>query len=314
MQSVSNVLNHLAFVSFIEIIIIENQESHRYHYGTVMLYIEFNDPVACDLSERLAQTISSVVPVIFADCDKHHQTIRRSYDEQELNVIVLNNRSSITKINKISKNLFPNDDKIIILVNDVDASLPYSNDFVQTVNFLHRFVLIGRNSVMVAFRLYRKTIDIRAYTVQMFNANSVVNHFRKVYRQRLLSLSGKEIRVFVHYAPPWSFVCPIDNTQKSVVLLGPDALVTEFILFHLNATVVMTTDVITEEPDYKISFKTDLRVQLLHKDIFSDTPITDINARYVCKSYIYIFKKNLFVAVLKRPILICHQHLLKLVV
>lgn len=283
MITVSNLLHHLSFVSFIEILVLENQQNNRYHYGTVMVFIEFNNPVVCDLSDRLAQTVSSTVPVILSDCDQPHQRIRRSNDEQILNVILFSNRSSITNIKKISEHLIANDDKIIILVNDPDASLPYSNDFVHSVDFLNRFVLIGRDSVMVAFRMYGITIDIKAYTVDMFNKDSVVTHFQKVYWHRTLSLRGQEIRAFIHFAPPWSFLCPRDNKQSSIVLLGLDALVTEFILFHLNATIVMTTDVVTEEPNYKIWFNSDsLRLRLLHQPIFSDTPITDFDARYAC--------------------------------
>lgn len=293
MLSVSNLLHHLSLVSFIEILLIENQQYNRNKYGTVMVYIEFNDPVVCDLSDRIVQTVSSLsfVPVILSDCDQPYRTIRRSDNEQYLNVILFNNRSSIIKINKISNGLFANDAKIVILVNDSDASLPYSNDFVRTVNCLNRFVLIGRDSVMVAFRLYRRTIDIKAYKVDMFDKDSVVTHFHKVYGQRLLSLSGKEIRVFVHYGPPWSLACQKDNNESAIMLLGPDVLVTEFILFHLNATIVMTTDIAIEEPDYEILLKFNLRVRLLHKEIFSDSPIIDFNARYgIIRIKLFYFK------------------------
>lgn len=285
MISVTGLLHHLALVSFIDILIIDNQQSHQYYYRTVLLYIDSNDPIVYDISDQITQTLLPTVPVILCDCNQMQQTFTRSYSDQNLNIILLNNRSSITKINKISNNLYVSDENIIVLVNDSDASLPYSLDFLHAVDFLHRFVLIGPDSVMVAFWLYRRTFDIQAYTVDMFNRDSVISHFQKVYDHGLVSLNGTQIRVFMSYSPPWSLVCPTDSTLRFYKYLGPDALATEFILFHLNATIVMTTDLAIEEPNYARWFtlrgRNNIEVMWLHKEVFGDTEITEFYARYV---------------------------------
>lgn len=280
----TKLLQHLELVSFIGILVKDSQHSHNFHYKTVFLYIESNDPVASDVSEHIVQTLS-YVPVILRDYNQPHQARIHSYGEQNLNIILINNRSSITFIETISNNLIASDDKIIALLNDPDASLPYSPGFLQTVNFLHRFVLIGTDSIMVAFRLFRMTFNIEAYTVDMFDRDSVISHFQKVYGHGLLSLNGTSVRVFLRYIPPWSLICPTDITKRFYKSLGRDALVTEIILFSLNATITITSDLAISEPHYADWFtlngSNSLRVMWLHREIFSETRITEFYARYV---------------------------------
>lgn len=277
-------LHQLALVSFIDILIKDNQQRHQYHYKSVLLHIESSSPVVCDISDQIVQTISDV-PVILCDYDQPYQTRTPSYGEPNLNIILLNNRSSITIIKKVCNTMFSSDENIIALVNESDASLPYSPGFLKIANCLHRFVLIRPDSVMVAFRLYRTPLDIQTYTVDMYNRDSVISHFQKVYDHGLVSLNGRPIRVFIHYIPPWSMLSPTDSTQRFYKAIGRDALVTEAILFSLNGTIVLTSDVAIKEPDFgdwfKIKEVNNLEALLLYSDVFSDTHITDFYARYV---------------------------------
>lgn len=250
----------------------------------MFLHIESSDPLVCDISDHIVQTVS-VVPVIICDYNQPHKSSAHSYGEQNLNIIILNNRSNISIIKKIKNNLFAYNDKIIALVNDSDATLPYSPDFWEEVKFLHRFVLIGSDSVMAAFRLNGKTLNMQSYSIDMFNRDSVISHFQKVYDHGLLSLNGTSVRVFLRYAPPWSLLCPADSTKRSYKSLGRDALISELILFSLNATIVITSNVAIVEPYYDQWFKlidrNNLQMMWLRREIFSDTPITVFNARSV---------------------------------
>lgn len=288
MISVTTLLHHLSWVSFIEILIVNYEQSHRYQYRTVLVYIESNDPLVCDVSDHIVQTLSSrcVVPVILGDCNGTNR-ITPSYGQRNLNIILINNRSSITKIKRISNSFYASDDKIIVLVNDLNDSSPFSQEFVQTVDFLNQFVLIGPNSVMVAFHLYRRTFHIKAYRLDMYNRHSVISHFQKVYDHRRLSLNGTQIRVFLSYSPPWSIVCPSDSSLRFYKFVGIDVLVTEFVLFHLNATIVLTSDLAIEEPNYARWFtlqkRKSLQIKLLHGEVFGDTEITEFNARCLLK-------------------------------
>lgn len=287
MISTTRLLNHLAMLSFIEILIKDTQQSHQHYYRTMLLHIDTNDQVVCDISDGIVQSISPILPVILCDYNQLHQTFTRNYGEQNLNIILLANRSSITIINNISNNLFVSDDKIIMLVNDSDASLSYSSNFLGSVNFMDRFVLIGPDSMMVAFRLFRRTYNIQAYAVDMFNRDSVITHFQKVYDRRLLSLNGTQIRVFLSLTPPLSMVCPTDKTQIFYKFFGPDALATELILLHLNATILMTSDLAIEEPNFALWFahseRNDIHLILLHKNVIGNTQIADFYARYEIK-------------------------------
>lgn len=184
----------------------------------------------------------------------------------------------------ISKNMWANDDKIIVLVNEPDETMPYSSEFMHAVTVLNQFVLIGPNSKMVAFRMFRRTVDINSYSVDMFNNDSVVGHFNKVYGQNLLSLSGKEITVFLRFAPSWSLLCPKGYTND-LVFVGPDALVSELILFRLNATIKMTSDIGHDDNTFTTWFNNSLSDNInfrrFHQEAISKTIVTDFNARCV---------------------------------
>lgn len=181
--------------------------------------------------------------------------------------------------------MWANDDKIIVLVSEPDESLPYSREFVQIVKFLNRFILIGPNSKMIAFRMFRETVDIEAYTVDMFNHESVVGAFNRVYGSRFLSLGGKEITVFVRYHPPWALLCPKGDTTD-LVYIGPDALVSELILSRLNASIIMTSDVAQYDANYttwyddgESEYVKNIRFRLFHPEAISKTAIINFNAR-----------------------------------
>lgn len=280
---VTTLLQHLSLVSFIEILIV----NYEHQYRTVLFYIESDDPIVCDVSDHIVRTVSSgcVVTVVQDVYNEQNQTNRSYGERRNFNIIMMNNRSSITKIQRISQSLLASDDKIIVLVNDPDASLPFSQEFVQSVVFLNRFVLIGPDSVMVAFRLYRKTFNINAFRVDMFNSHSVISNFEKVYDHRRLSLNRTQIRVFLRYAPPWAILCPTDHSLKFYSFVGPDVLVTEFILLSLNATLEITTDVAIEEPNFErwftLNSRNNLEIKFLHREVFSYTKITEFSARYV---------------------------------
>lgn len=181
--------------------------------------------------------------------------------------------------------MWANDDKIIALVSEPDESLPYSREFVETVKFLNRFVLIGPNSKMIAFRMFRETVDIEEYTVDTFNNESVVGHFNKVYGSRFLSLTDKKITVFVSYNPPWALLCPKGDTTD-FVYVGPDALVSELILSRLNATIIMTSDVARYDANYttwyddgESEYVKNIRFRHFHSEAISKTAISDFNGR-----------------------------------
>lgn len=180
--------------------------------------------------------------------------------------------------------MWANDDKIIVLVNEPDESIQYSPKFVDTVTVLNQFVLIGPNSKMIAFRMFRRTIDIKSYSVDMFNNNSVIGYFNKVFGRNLMSLSGKEITVFLSYAPPWSLICPKRFTND-LVYVGPDALMSEIILFRLNATMKITSDIGRDDNTFPTWFNSSLsdnmRFRHFHQEAITQTVITDFNARYV---------------------------------
>lgn len=188
------------------------------------------------------------------------------------------------KIKNITNKMFANDHKIIMLVNDRDASIPFSKYFVQTVKCLDRFVLIGPSSVMVAFLRFGSPTQLNAYKIDMFNEESVLYHFRIVYAHRLIPLNRKQITVFIHHTPPWSILCKNGN---EFVFMGLDAMIAELILFHLNATIVMTSDLIHDDPsfgswfDRESIFKNNFDIVFFHPEIISKTPITDFNARLV---------------------------------
>lgn len=199
--------------------------------------------------------------------------------------MMFKNRSSVSKIKNISSNMWANDVKIIALVSEPDESLPYTREFVEIVKFLNRFVLIGPNSKMIAFHMFRENVKIEAYTVDMFDKASVVQYFNKVYGSRLLSLSDKNIMVFVRYHPPWAWLCPKGDTSD-LVYIGPDALVSELILSRLNATIIMTSDVAQYDANYTSWYGNDeseyvknIRFRHFHSEAISKTAITDFNAR-----------------------------------
>lgn len=181
--------------------------------------------------------------------------------------------------------MWANDDKIIALVSEPDESLPYSREFVQIVKFLNRFVLIGPNSKMIAFQMFRETIDIEAYTVDMFNNESVIGSFNTVYGSRFLSLSGKKVTVFVRYHPPWALLC-LKGDTTDFVYIGHDALVSELVLSRLNATTIMTSDVARYDANYTTwyddgasAYVKNIRFRHFHPEAISKTAITNFNAR-----------------------------------
>lgn len=220
------------------------------------------------------------------DSNRTHHKFRRNRDDHNLAIMLFNNRSSISKMKNISQNMWANDDKIMVLVNEPDETIEYSQEFVQAVTVLNQFVLIGPNSKMVAFRMFRRTVDIKAYTVDMFNIDSVVEYFNKVYGHHLLSLSGKEITVFLRYSPSWSLLCPKGQTND-LVYVGPDALVSELILSRLNATIKMTSDVGRDDNTFTTwfysnnSLSDNIRFRRFHQEAITQTVITDFNARCV---------------------------------
>lgn len=287
MITVTTLIRYISIVSFVDIVVLNNHYRQRNHYGTVIIYITPSDPVVCDVADRIVQTLSSryLVPVVLRDNNRKHSSTWRSQDEQNLSIMLFNNRSSVSKIKNISSNMWANDDKIIALVSELDESLPYSRKFVQIVRFLNRFVLIGPNSKMIAFRMFRETVDIEAYTVDMFNNVSVVDNFNKVYGSRSLSLSDKKITVFIRYHPPWALLCPKGDTTD-FVYVGPDALVSELILSRLNATIIMTSDVAQYDANYihwyedgVSEYVKNIRFRHFHSEAISKTAITDFNAR-----------------------------------
>lgn len=180
--------------------------------------------------------------------------------------------------------MWANDDKIVVLINEADETMQYSSEFVRAVTVLNQFVLIGPNSKMVAFRMFRQTVDIKSYSVDMFSKDSVVEYFNKVYGHHLLSLSHKEITVFVRYSPSWSLLCRKGQTND-LVYVGPDALVSELIMSRLNATLKMTSDVGHDDNTYLTwfdrnnKFSDNARFLPFHQDAITKTAITDFNGR-----------------------------------
>lgn len=59
MINVTNLLQYLSMVSFIDILVTNNQNTYHNRYGTVMIYLTPSDPSVRDVSDLIVQTLSS---------------------------------------------------------------------------------------------------------------------------------------------------------------------------------------------------------------------------------------------------------------
>lgn len=59
MITVTTLFYYISIVSFIDILVTNNHDSQRTHYGTVIIYMTQSDPVVCEVSDHIVQTLSS---------------------------------------------------------------------------------------------------------------------------------------------------------------------------------------------------------------------------------------------------------------
>lgn len=59
MITVATLMRYISIVSFIDILVTNNQYKERNNYGTVIIYITPSDPVVCEVSDRIVQALSS---------------------------------------------------------------------------------------------------------------------------------------------------------------------------------------------------------------------------------------------------------------
>lgn len=58
MLTVKTLMHYVSIVSFIDILVTNNHNSPSNHYGTVIIYITPSDPVVCEVSDRIVETLS----------------------------------------------------------------------------------------------------------------------------------------------------------------------------------------------------------------------------------------------------------------
>lgn len=290
MINTTQLVLNLAIMSFIDTLVSYNyNHQQNINYGGVAVYIEPGDLVLGDLADHIVSAATSryYAPVILIDSHRKLKPFRRSRGENNLNIILFRNQSSIDYIQNIRRNIYGNEHKLVILVSEEDSSdEQFSANFTQPLLILNRFVLIRYNQdELLDFNLHESVNNIMVHPINMFNTTSVISAVDKVYGRRLINLNGRPLRVFTHFAPKWGMIIPVDESNMQFVLQGPDVLVTDIIIPHLNATAIITTDVIQEDPNFRTwfdghyGFLQDYRFRYYHKESFGRTLITDFNAR-----------------------------------
>lgn len=289
MINTTDIVLHLAIRSFIDTLVCYNyNHQQNINYGCVAVYIEPGNSVLGDLADHIvmAATGRYYAPVVLIDSHRKLEPFRRSRGENNLNIILFTNQSSIDYMKNIRRNIYGNEHKLVILVNEENSQ--FSPNFTQSLLILNRFMLLRyKQDELIDFRPHESLNNILAHPIDMLNTNAVNSAIDIVYGRRLINLSGRSLKVFINFAPKWGMIIPIDESNKNFVLQGPDILVTDLIIPHLNATAIITTDVAQEDPNFHnwfdghLGFLQNYRFRYYHTESFGRTLITDFNARSV---------------------------------
>lgn len=290
MINMTELVIHMAIMSFIDTLITYNyNRQQNINYGCVAVYVEPGDSVLGDLADHIVSAVTSryYAPVVLIDSHRKLVPFRRSRGENNLNIILFTNQSSIGYMKNIRSNIYGSEHKLVILVSEEDSQ--FSANFTQSLLILNRFMLMRYNKdVLLDFKPHESLNDIMAHPIDLFNTTSVIRAIDKVYGRRLINFSGRPMKVFTHFAVKWGMITSVDESYKRFVLQGPDVLVTDLIVPHLNATAIITTDVLQEDPNFDKWFDGHLaiflhnyRFRYYHKESFGRTLITDFNARSV---------------------------------
>lgn len=291
MINTTELVLNLAIRSFIDTLISYNyNHQQNINYGCIAVYIEPGDLVLGDLADQIVSAATSryYAPVVLIDSRRKLEPFRRSRGENNLNIILFTNQSSIDNLKNIRRNIYGNEHKLVILVSEGDSRVEqFPANFTQSLLPLNRFMLLRYNQdELLDFRPHKNLNDVLADAIDLFNTTAVISAIDKIYGRRLINLNGRNLRAFTHFAPKWGLIVPVDESYVKFVLQGPDVLMTDVIISHLNATPIITTDVLKEDPNFYNWFDGHLKefqrhigFRYYHKESLGRTLITDFNAR-----------------------------------
>lgn len=289
MINTTEIVFHLGIMSFIDTLISYNyMQDQNTNYGCVVVYIEPDDLLLGDLADHIvwAATGRYYAPAVVIDSHRKLQPLRRSRTENYLNIFLFTNQSGIDHIENIRSNYYGNEHKLVILVSE-EEDMQLSPNFTESLKILNRFMLLYRNNQeeIFDFKQDDSLNSITSHPIDMFNTTSVISAIDKVYERRLVNMHGRPLRVFIHFAPKWSALVPYDENNVQFVLQGPDVMVTDLIIPHLNATAILTTDIVLVAPNFAEWFHDydghlkNLRFRFHHRATLGRTILSDFNAR-----------------------------------
>lgn len=227
--------DNLTIFSVLRIILV-----HR-SYRVLHLYPVSTTELENDFSTKISQLSNKqMIPISIMSIDQI--PINRSKcEEPVLNVVLVNNLSSISELHQLDAHLRPNEMNIILLTS--------YNTTADQVNFepltnLNKKLIIMSNRFIASIDQFHFD-RIYSIPLQPFDSKAT-KHF--IYNLFSGKMNGTTINIFMQHFPPKSSVTASSGGE---IFTGPDGCLSELLVNFLNATPNYWSDIGFMYPSYK---------------------------------------------------------------
>lgn len=244
-------------------------------YRVLYLYAATTSELKTDFSSKISELSNNYTIPICVMAFDHQMPINRSKCEEPiLNVILVNNLSSMNEIDRITKDLRPNEVNLILL--------PSYNKTANQVNFKpwiksNKKLMIMSNGFIAAInKFYFNQID--SIPLQPLDMKATKRFIFDFFSEKV-TMNGAKINVFMQHLPPKSTVTASAGGDIST---GPDGCLSELLVKFLKASPNFWSDIGIMYPSFRDWIKNPLVAPRLyyskyHKETVTSNFISSFN-------------------------------------
>lgn len=230
--------NNLTIFSVLKLIF-----TQRY-YRVLYLYATTTSELKTDFSSKISELSNNYTIPISVMAFDHQIPINRSECEEPiLNVILVNNLSSMNQIDRITKDLRPNEVNLILL--------PSYNKTAYQVNFKpwiksNKKLLIMSHRFIAAINQFHFN-QINSIPLQPFDIKATKRFIFDFFSEKV-TMNGSKINIFMQHLPPKSAV---STSARGDILTGPDGCLSELLVKFLKASPNFWSDIGIMYPSFR---------------------------------------------------------------
>ncbi|KAJ6640547.1 CD9 antigen [Pseudolycoriella hygida] len=200
---------------------------------------------------------------------------RSKCEEPILNVVLVNNVSSITDIVQLIKHLHPNEVSLIMLLR--------SNDITENQINLKQLIKSEKKVIIMSNKFIASTNHLHSnqiFSIPLvpFDMNATQRFLADFFIKKL-HLNGSTINIFMQHLPPKSSVTA---SKIGDLFTGPDGLLTELLTKYIKAIPTFWSDIGVMYPSFR-EWKNDplvterLHYREYHKHVLTNNSICSFN-------------------------------------